>query len=92
MFKTAKMSLEFSKIFKRLSTTTWFVCGRDPLLDVDQDHRWSNKWRSSVKDVSLWWVPPSFRGWVNRINFLDRIQVRSFSALDDKCLTSIFDN
>jgi len=29
-----------------------------PLLDVDQDSRWCNKWGSTIKDVSLWWVPP----------------------------------
>ena len=58
-FKTAKMSADFSKIFKRLSTTTWFV--RDyygALPDFNQYDRWSNKWRSTIKGINLWWVPP----------------------------------
>jgi hypothetical protein len=30
---------------------------------------------------------PPFRARINEMNFLDRMQVRMFSALDDKCLT-----
>jgi len=54
------MSADFSKIYKRLSTTTWFV--RDcygTLIDVDRDNRWCNRWRCTTKDVSSWWVPLS---------------------------------
>ena len=79
------MSVDFSKIYKRLSTTTWSVHDCGTVLDPDLDNRWCNKWRSTTRDVSSWWVPP-FNVRMNEITFLDRMEVRIFSVPDNKYL------
>ena len=61
VFKTVKMSVGFLRIYKRLSMTTWFVHHYDSLPDIDQDNRWCNRWKSTIKGVSSWYVfPPLF--------------------------------
>jgi len=40
---TAKISTDFSKNYKRLSETTWFVRDYHTLLDFDQDDRWHSR-------------------------------------------------
>jgi hypothetical protein len=52
MSKTTKMFLGFLKIYKRLSTTTRLVLDLGTLLDVDEDSRWCNKWRFTIKDAN----------------------------------------
>ena len=51
--KTAKLSADLSTTCKRLSTTIWFACGCNTLLDVYYDNRWCNKWQFMIKDVGL---------------------------------------
>jgi len=51
MFKITKRFPDFSKIYKRLSTTTRFVREFDTLLNVDKANRWCNKWRFTIKDA-----------------------------------------
>ena len=66
--------------------TTWFVRDCGAHLDVDQGDRWCSKWRSTIRGVNLWFVPPLSRT-SNVINFSDRMQVGTLPALDDKYLT-----
>jgi len=60
MHKTMMISLDFLKIYRRLSMTTWFVHNFDPLLGADHNNRWYNKWQSMIKDVNSWCVLPPF--------------------------------
>ena len=50
--------------------TTWFVRDCNTLPDFDQYDRWCNKWRSMIKDASLWWVP--LLSCPNKLNNLSR--------------------
>lgn len=52
MSKTAKRFPGSSKIYKKLSPTTRLVHDLAVVLGVNQDSRWSNKWRSTSKGAS----------------------------------------
>jgi len=50
-FKTMKMYLSFSKIYGRLSPVTGFVRNLGAILNVDEENRWHNEWRTMSKNA-----------------------------------------
>ena len=43
MFKMAKMSADFLRIYRKLSTAIWYVRECGTLFDLDRANRWCNK-------------------------------------------------
>ena len=81
------MSVNFLKIYGRLSGTTWFVNARDNSSHCLPGQQMEQQIAIYDQGCELMVGASPLHLRTNGITFLDRVQVKFFTSLDDRCLT-----